>query len=665
MKKIEAQKRHAELAQSIEKHRYEYHVLNKQSISDAARDSLMRELVALEEQFPELQTSESPSQRVAGTVLEGFKKVSHTIRQWSFNDAFNETEIREFDARVKRFLGGEVDPTYTAELKIDGVKVILTYENGVLITAATRGDGRVGEDVTENVKTIQSIPLRLAKKVNCIVEGEVWMSEKQLDRINVERKKEGREPYANPRNLTAGTLRQLDSKIVAERKLDCFIYDLAAFDGEQPRTQDAELEFLTDLGFKVNPHHVQVDDIAGVIDFWKQWHVHKDDKEYWIDGVVVKVNETALQKRLGYTGKSPRFGIALKFPAEQVTTVLEDIVLQVGRTGVVTPVAHLRPVEVAGTTVSRATLHNEDEICRLDVRIGDTVVIQKAGDIIPDIVQVLQELRPKKSKPYVWPTKVEMCGGDGSIERVPGQAAWRCVHQGGRAQIERELAHAVGRSAFDIDGLGKEQIKVFIEEGLVSTLVDIFTLTEGDLLPLERFAETSVHNLLNAIKSARKITLERFIIALSIPQIGEETARDLASHFKTLKRLQQTSVDELVALDGIGEIVAQSIVDWFANPGNQKNLQALLGEITIKRQSTARISGSLSGKTFVVTGSLPSMGRDEAKERIRNAGGSVASSVSKKTDYVLAGERPGSKYDKAVELGVTIVTEEEFMQMLA
>lgn len=663
MNKSEAMKRHRELAASIEQHRYEYHVLNTQSISDAARDSLMHELVQIEEQFPELKTPESPSQRVAGVVLDGFTKVPHKVRQWSFNDAFNEEEIREFDARVRRFLGGSEEPTYTAELKIDGVKVILTYEQGVLVTAATRGDGRVGEDVTENIKTIESIPLKLKEAIDCIVEGEVWMGESQLKRINQDRKMNGEEEYANPRNLTAGTLRQLDSKIVAERKLDCFVYDIAESSGAQPTTQYTELELLKSLGFKVNPHYIQADSIDEVIKFWYAWHDKEDAQEYWIDGVVVKVNEIELQERLGYTGKSPRFGIALKFPAEQVTTVVEDIVLQVGRTGVLTPVAHLRPVQVAGTTVSRATLHNQDEIERLDVRIGDTVVIQKAGDIIPDIVQVLPELRPQDSRKYKWPKKVSLCGGDGSIERIPGQAAWRCKHKGGRAQMERELAHAVGRSALDIDGLGAEQIKVFLEEGLVSDLPDIFTLTEGDLLPLERFAETSVSNLLAAINNARRVSLARCIIALGIPQVGEETARDLADHFKTITRLQHAESVELAAIDGIGSVVAESIVGWFADPDNQHVLAKLLNEVTIRRH-TAAVEGALTGKTVVVTGTLNTMGRDEAKDKIRNAGGKVGSTVSKNTDYVLAGAKAGSKLAQATALGVQVITEEEFNTIL-
>lgn len=662
--KTDAKKRHAELAASIEQHRYDYHVNNKQSISDEARDSLMRELVELERQFPELETPDSPSQRVAGTVLPEFQKVPHAIRQWSFNDAFSADDMYEFDARVKRFLGGTETPTYTAELKIDGVKIIVTYTNGVLVTAATRGDGRVGEDVTENVKTIQSIPLKLTEPIDCIVEGEVWMSESQLEAINAERAKNGEELYANPRNLTAGTLRQLDSSIVAKRKLDCFVYDIAESTGERPDTQYRELQLLEQLGFKVNPHYIHAQTIDEVIEYWEQWHGKEDEQEYWIDGVVVKVNEIVLQERLGYTGKSPRFGIALKFPAEQVTTIVEDIVLQVGRTGVLTPVAHLRPVAVAGTTVSRATLHNEDEIRRLDVRIGDTVVIQKAGDIIPDIVQVLPELRPKNAEPFAWPTKVSLCGGDGSIERIPGQAAWRCVHSGGRAQTERKLAHAASKSAFDIDGLGKEQIRTFLEEGLISDLPDIFTLTEGDLLALPRFAETSVGNILKAINDARKVSLPRFIIALGIPQVGEETARDLADHFKTLTRLQKTTVAELVTIDGVGEVVARSIVDWFADQDNKHMLLKLMNEVRIARH-VPESGGKLNGATIVVTGTLQTMSRDEAKERIRAAGGKVGSSVSKSTDYVLAGEKAGNKLVRANELGVRIITEDEFNRLIA
>lgn len=657
--------RYEKLKKTIDHHRYQYHVLNKQDISDAARDSLMHELVEIETVYPSLITSDSPSQRVAGQPLAGFKKIRHTVRQWSFNDVFSEEELYEFDARVKRFLNTTEPVIYTCELKIDGVKIVLTYKEGLLVTGATRGDGVIGEDVTENIRTIESIPLKLRRPIDCVVEGEVWMSKKQLEKINVERKKKGEESYANPRNLTAGTIRQLDPRIVASRKLDCFIYDLVQSSENIPDTQYEELELLQELGFKVNEHFTLCNGPEEILAYWKLHEKKKDDREYLVDGVVIKVNESVLQERLGYTGKAPRFAVALKFPAEQTTTIIEDIVLQVGRTGVLTPVAHLRPVQVAGTTVSRATLHNEDEIERLDVRIGDTVVIQKAGDIIPDIVKVLSEMRTGKEKKYTWPKTVPECGGDGAIERVPGQAAWRCKNKNSFLQMQRKLEHFVSKKAFDIDGLGREQVKVFLEEGLVHDFADIFTLEHGDLLDLPRFREKSVDNILAAVEEARTVPLVRLLVGLSIDQVGEETARDLAEHFGTLEKLQKANISELTALDGVGEVVAESIKSWFADTDNTKLLKKLLKEVQVQRpQRHTDGKSGVSGKTFVLTGSLVAMTRDEAKERIRAAGGKVASAVSKSTDYVVAGENPGSKYTKAQEMDVQTLSEKTFLKML-
>ncbi len=423
----EIKERLTKLKETIERHRYLYHVEDRQEISEEALDSLKNELVKIEQEYPELVTPDSPSQRVGGKALPEFKKVVHKVPQWSFNDAFTEEDIAAFDTRVKKFLATDKDVPYVCELKIDGLKVVLEYEKGFLKTAATRGDGRVGEEVTENVKRIESVPLRLNEGVDIIVEGEVWLSKKNFERLNALQKARGEPMYANPRNVAAGSIRQLDPTMVAERRLSNFVYDVASFEKKLPETQEEELKLLKKLGFKVNPHFKYGHNIKEVIGYWKEWQKKAPQQDYLIDGVVVKVNERAFQERLGYTGKAPRFGIAFKFPAEQVTTVIEDIVLQVGRTGVLTPVAHLHPVSVAGSTVSRATLHNEDEIKRLDVRIGDTVILQKAGDVIPDIVKVMTEMRTGKEKPFVWPTRVEACGGDGPIERIPGQAAWAGV----------------------------------------------------------------------------------------------------------------------------------------------------------------------------------------------------------------------------------------------
>lgn len=683
----EAEKRIKKLQETIERHNYLYYVLDQPEIEDSAYDSLMAELAKLEEEFPELKTSTSPTQKIGGEPLEEFKKVQHVVSQWSFNDAFSEDDIFDFDKRVKRFLNGprfakasrdeDINLQYVCELKIDGLKVVLTYEKGILKQAATRGDGVVGEDVTENIKTIKSIPLRLFEPVDVVLEGEVWLGKKSFIKINQERKKFDEPLFANPRNAAAGTLRQLDPKIVAKRNLDSFIYDLSAVasaEADIPNTQIEELEFLQKLGLKVNKNFKLCKDIGEVIDFWKNWGSKKDKEDYLIDGIVIKVNETALQKRLGYTGKAPRFAIAFKFPAEQVTTVVEDITLQVGRTGVVTPVAHLRPVLVAGSTVSRATLHNEDEIKRLDVRVGDTVILQKAGDVIPDIVKVLKELRTGSEREFIWPKTVADCGSAGAgvsnIERLPGQAAWRCKNKNSFIQKKRRLYHFASKSAFDIEHLGPKNIDALLAAELISTYDDIFTLKKGDLLQLPRFAEKSVDNLLKSIERAREVTLPRLIIGLSIPNVGEETAYLLAqnfSHFVETTRGKQFSIakEDLENIEGVGPIVAQSIVDWFADRENQKLLERLLKQVKIISDSKLETRNSrLDGLTFVLTGTLQSMGRNEAKDKIRNLGGNVSSSVSKETNYVVAGENPGSKYDKALELRVKILNESEFLELL-
>lgn len=699
----EIHERILKLRQSIEHHRYNYHVLDKEEISAEALDSLKRELAELEQQYPEFVDSNSPSQRIAGEPLKEFEKVPHKVAQWSYNDAFTESDMQAFDERVKRFVKdafGEVgtdrvlNPTYVCELKIDGLKVVLEYIDGKLVCAATRGDGKIGENVTHNVRTIESIPLELRRPQSVIVEGEVWMSKKHFEKLNDEQEKNGLPLFANPRNVAAGSIRQLDPKITASRKLDVFVYDLAQVDstsrGEDasytPILQSEELSYLKDLGFKVNSYARVCKTIDEVLHFWDEWKNKSKKQDYWIDGVVVKVNEIRYQEALGYTGKAPRFGIAFKFPAEQVTTVVEDIQLQVGRTGVLTPVAHLRPVEVAGSVVSRATLHNQDEIERLDVRIGDTVILQKAGDVIPDIVSVLTELRPKNARVYTFPTHVPECGGDGSIERIPGQVAYRCVFRGGAAEHRRKLYHFVSKKCFNIDGLGPKQIDAFLENNLISSSDDIFTLKKGDMLPLPRFAEKSVDNILHAIEKAREVSFARFIFALSIDHVGEETAEDVAKHFMVFadfytKITQKDSLaaqSELSHIYGIGEKVAESIVNWFSNDDNIALVERLLAQVDVLDEKmgfgalgtsgastdSGALNSEIFGKTFVLTGTLASMSRDEAKAKIKKLGGDVVGSVSKNTDYVLAGEETGSKLDKAVELGVKVLSEEEFLEMI-
>jgi DNA ligase (NAD+) len=677
--KSKIKERMQKLGLAIEHHRYNYHVLDKEEISAEALDSLKRELSNLEAMYPDLVDESSPSLRVAGKPLKQFEKVIHKVPQWSFNDAFTEEDMRDFDGRVSRMLNSSLGTkntkyTYDCELKIDGLKVVLEYKDGVLVQAATRGDGKVGENVTMNVRTIQSVPLKLQKSVSTIVEGEVWLSKSNFERLNREQKHKGLPLFANPRNVAAGSIRQLDPKIVADRKLDVFVYDLAQLDKsvEPPKTQIEELSFLSSLGFKVNKHAKLCKDINEVIAFWKKWQTLSKKEDYWIDGVVIKVNEVKYQEALGYTGKAPRFGIAFKFQAEQVTTVVEDIKLQVGRTGVLTPVAHLTPVEVAGSIVSRATLHNEDEINRLDVRVGDTVILQKAGDVIPDIVSVLKEMRTGKEKKYKFPTYVPECGGNGEIERIPGQSAWRCVIKDSDVQQRRKLYHFVSKKCFNIDGLGPRQIDLLVENSLISSFSDIFTITKGDVLTLPRFAEKSADNLIEGIEKAKNISLPRFIFSLSILHVGEETAECVAGKFNTLEKIMKASVEDLRSVEGVGDVVANSIYDWFQSAANLELIEKLLDHVNVLKfispleSLKAKVSSSSNNfidKTFVLTGSLSTMTRDEAKDLIKSLGGDVSSSVSVKTDYVLAGESSGSKYEKALELGVKIIDEKEFKKL--
>lgn len=656
--------RHQKLVAAIDRYRFEYHVNDREVISQEALDSLKHELVDLEERYPGLITPASPSQRVAGEPLPQFKKVRHEVPQWSFADAFTPEEMRDFDARMVRFLGG-AKPSYVCELKIDGLKVVLTYASGQLVRAATRGNGEVGEDVTHNVRTIESIPLTLERPIDCIVEGEVWLSEQELARINKERTKAGEEVFMNPRNAAAGTIRQLDPKVAAARKLDAFIYDVARSSEALPQTQEAELRYLRELGFKVNPHFTAATDIEGVIQFWESWKERGRSQGYWVDGIVVKVNERDFQERLGYTGKGPRYAVAFKFPAEQVTTIVERIVFQVGRTGVITPVAEMKKVMVAGTIVSRATLHNEDEIRRLDLREGDTVILEKAGDVIPHIVRVLPEFRTGKEKPFLWPTHIADCGGDGRIERVPGEAAWRCVIPGSFSQKARAFQHFVSRKALDIDGLGEKIVEQLLSEGLVTRFDDLFTLTVGDVESLEGFGAVSAKNLIDAIDASRRVPLSRLLTGLGIPQVGEETAYDLSIAFGALPKLMQANTEALSKIPGIGDKVASAITEYFANAEHQRLIARLMEELKIvKDVRPVTTTSFFSGKTIVLTGTLSAMSRDEAKERIKALGGSVSSAVSKKTDAVVAGADAGSKLDAARSLGVRVLEEDEFLSLL-
>ena len=631
-----------------------YHEEDVSEISDEALDSLKRELSDIEKKYPSLVVADSPTQTVAGAVRKGFTKVAHSVRQWSFTDIFSQEELCAFDERIKRFLKIDVPIAYFVEEKIDGVKIILQYERGILKTAATRGDGTVGEDVTANILTLKEVPEKLTRKVDIIVEGEVYLTTKELERINAEREERGDPVYANPRNLVAGSLRQLDPNITASRDLRIFIYDIAQC-ANRPSTQEEEIQFLEKLGFPVNRTRKLCKTLDAIVRFWEKRGQVRDSLSYWIDGVVVKVNDRAYQERLGYTGKAPRYAVAFKFPAEQVTTVLEDVMFQVGRTGVVTPVAHLRPVMIAGTTVARATLHNEDQIQNLDVRIGDTVIVQKAGDIIPEVVRVVKNLRPKNAKQFVWPKKVAGCGGDGRIERVAGSAAWRCVDRDSDELMVRRLSHFTSKGALDIDGLGERTVRQLVAAGLVREYADIFTLTKDTILTLEGFKDTSAQNLLNAVSEKRDVPLARLLFGLSVDGVGEEVAVRIAEHFGSVDAIFSAGVEALQKVAGVGEVLAESVVLWGKDTEKKKVLRNLLRHITVVSPTKRRADHPLSGKRVVVTGHIDGYGREEVKELLRSYGAVVSDSVSKQTEYLFAGERAGSKLEKARTLGVEVV----------
>ncbi|HRY62541.1 MAG TPA: NAD-dependent DNA ligase LigA [Candidatus Paceibacterota bacterium] len=666
LRKVE--ERVKKLREVINYHRELYHVYDKQEISEEALDSLKYELATLEQKYPQFITPDSPTQRVAGKPLDKFEKVKHKVPQWSFNDAFSEEDIRDFDTRVKRFLEKEGvslrEVAYDCELKIDGFKIVLEYEKGLLKTAATRGDGVIGENVTANVRTIESIPLRLKEDVDIIAEGEIWMGKKGLERINKEQIKKGEEPFANPRNLAAGTIRQLDPKIVAERKLENFAYDISEASFPVPDNQIDELKRLQSLGFKVNKNFRLCKNIDEVISYWKEWQKKAEKEDYWIDGVVLKVNDRHYQELLGYTGKAPRFGIAFKFRAEQATTILEDIKVQVGRTGVLTPVAHLKPVQIAGSTVSRATLHNEDEIKRLDARIGDTVILQKAGDVIPNILSVIKDLRTGKEKIFKMPKDCPVCGTP--VIRMEGEVAYKCPNKKCFAKERRKIYYFAGKSGFNIDGLGPKIIDLLADNELISSPVDIFELKEEDVEALPRMGEKSAENLIEAINKAKKVALPKFITSLGIDGVGEETAYDLAKHFGDIDKLRKATLEDLRGVYGIGEVTAESVFNWLSDASNKKLLDELLERVRITKEAEVATSerGKLSGKTFVFTGTMPTLGRDEGKQMVRDNGGDVSESVSPKTDYLVAGESAGSKYDKAVKLGVKVISETEFLKLL-
>jgi DNA ligase (NAD+) len=655
----EAKSRAEKLRDLLNKYSYEYYVLDKPTVSDAVYDSLNNELKEIEVLFPELITPDSPTQRVGGQPIEKFEKVQHVAQMLSLADVFSEEEIREWEARILK-LSGENSLDYFCELKIDGLSIMLTYEDGLFVQGATRGDGVTGENVTQNLKTIASIPLRLQKpfKGRLDVRGEVFMSKEAFERVNAAQAKNGLVTYANPRNLAAGSVRQLDPRITSKRQLDTYIYEVYSDVGA--KTHQEKHEKLAGLGFKTSKYVKHCRNIDEVIEYARSWDAKRNDLDFQVDGLVVNVNSSEIFEKLGSVGKAPRGAVAYKFAAEQVTTEVLDIRVNVGRTGAVTPFAVMKPVKVAGSTVSRATLHNEDEIKKKDIRIGDTVVIQKAGDIIPEVLKPLADLRTGKEKEFVMPKVCPICGSP--IVRPVGEAVARCSNPNCFAVEKEKIIHFVSKDAFDIDGLGEKIVEMLIVEGLISDAADLYALTEGDLIPLERFADKSAENLVEAIQAKKKVPFSRFLYGLGIRHVGAVTASLLAAEFHDLEHLEKASEEELARVEGVGVVVGKSIARWFRDKKNQA-LLTKLKKLGVRYQEI-KIQNKLKGSTFVITGSLESLSREEAEEKIRLLGGKASGSVSKETDYLVVGEKPGSKLAKAEQLGVKIIKEEELLALI-
>lgn len=681
--KDKAKKRIEKLKKVINEARYSYHVLDKSIMSDSALDSLKHELYKLEQEYPDLVTPDSPTQRIEGEPLDKFEKVEIPVKQYSFNDVFEPQEMRDFDDRVKRELqkAGAISNEkenleYSAELKIDGMHVILTYEKGVFTLGSTRGDGRVGEDVTQNLKTIGALPLRLREDMDIVVEGEVFMKKSVFEELNKKRKQEGKELLANPRNAAAGGIRQLDPKIAAQRNLDLFIYSYSSSSSEMNlSTQIEELKRLMDLGFKVNKNFKLCRGPKEIIKDWRLWNNRKEEEDYWIDGIVVKVNNKDYQEKIGYTGKAPRWAIAFKWPGERETTILKDVKFQVGKTGRITPVAILKPVKIRGTVVSRATLHNMDEIERLGVKIGDTVVVEKAGDIIPQVVEVLLKLRPSDAKSIEMPDKCPICGS--RIVQPEGEVDYYCSNKDCGAVQRQRLHYLASQEVFDIEGLGPQIIDQLMDKSLVSRPADIFTLKEGDLKPLEKFAEKSSSNLISSIQDSKKITVLRLMLACNISGIGYQTVKlileglnpSLQSISDFIKFFKEISQEKLENIKGVGPEIAKSLKEWFSNEKNIKFLESL-EEVGIEVEPWESMvkSKKLENQSFVFTGSLESMTRSEAKKKVRGLGGEAHSSVSQNTDFLVVGEdkniENNTKYKKAKELEIKTIHEEDFREMI-
>lgn len=668
MDRLTAETKINELKKQIERHNRLYHVEDRPEISDQEYDQLVRELQELENQFPELVTADSPTQRVGGEPLPFFEKVVHRTPMLSLGNAFHEEDLRDFDRRVRQTVGSQ-DVRYVCELKIDGLAVSLHYENGIFVKGATRGDGTVGEDITQNLKTIRSIPLRLTRPLTLEVRGEAYMPKSAFEKLNKEREERGEPLFANPRNSAAGSLRQLDPKIAASRQLDTFIYGIGDLQGESVESHSEGLALLESLGFKVNPERRVFTDIEEMIDFIAGWTEKRPQLPYEIDGMVIKVDSYAQQQELGFTAKSPRWAIAYKFPAEEAVTVLEGIEVSVGRTGTVTPTALLKPVSLAGTTVKRASLHNEDIIREKGLLLGDHVVVKKAGDIIPEIVAVLPERRTGDEVPFAMPTHCPECGSE--LVRLEEEVALRCINPMCPAQIREGIIHFVSRTAMNIDGLGEKVVAQLFNKGIIHSVADLYYLHEQRdvLLGMERMGEKSVDNLLAAIEASKQNSLERLLFGLGIRLVGAKAARVLAEHFGHMDAIMKAQEEELTQIDEIGPKMAASLVNYFRQPQAEAVIERLKAAGVNMEYKGIRVEGGadlpFAGKTIVLTGTLAAMSRQEAEEAIARLGGKVTGSVSKKTDLVIAGEKAGSKLEKAEKLGVAIMDEAGFLQVLS
>ncbi len=691
MNEQEAQRRIIKLQEQIEDMRYRYHVLDDPTVSDDVYDSLSRELRQIEQNFPKFRDANSPTNRVAGKPLDKFEKVQHSIRMLSLNDVFSLDELKDWQQRVQKLLGESGSAAagqknnlqYFCELKLDGLAISLIYENGLLVRAATRGDGTIGEDVTQNARTIRAIPLKLrsvkgAKPPRLLeVRGEVVMSKKVFSELNKKYEKAGKPLLANTRNSAAGSLRQLDAKLAAERKLDFFGWDIGQIDSSwqpQPRFHHDKHKLMREFGFKVDSHELVTTKIADIEKFIAEIGEKRAKFGYGTDGVVVSVDNLELQPILGVVGKAPRYMVAFKYPAEKATTQVLDIKVNVGRTGVLTPFAVFKPTVVAGSTISKATLHNMDQVARLGIKIGDTVVIEKAGDVIPAVVEALPKLRSGKEKAFNMPKHCPVCGGKVEQRRIAGlgdkerskkasSVAYYCTNPKCPAKNQRGMEHFV--NAFDIYEVGPKIITRFKDEGLISDAADLFSLEVGDINTLDRFGEKSAENIIASINSRRSVPLARFIYALGINNVGEQTSEDLANHFGSLEKLiTATKTGGIDDVENIGPIVTKSVTDYFNHKENQKFIDKLFSNGVKIVNPEKKVAGKLTGKSFVITGTLDSMSRDEVKAKIKNLGGKIAESVSKKTDYVVVGEDPGSKYAKAQSLGIEILDEDKFIKLI-